>query len=335
MMRRTPWHRASSSSTITTCSVPCCGSMSVSRGALSGIIAQLPMISCRLADALSSASWRGRTMVKVVWVGSFAGSALDSTVIWPRCVLTIPRHGVALAPDPDADLAAVAVVVDRVGDEVVETDLRLAGVGEQLDPLVGVELRADAAAFGVDEHVGHVHFVALDDAAHALAQGFLVVHHHDLQRALLRLHERLAGRVVWDHRSASHDLLQAGRRVELCLMARQDDGEGGLGGVLRGVGVGLHRDLATVRLDDPARHREPETVPLPPCLVVKNGLKSLSTCSSGMPVALSETITIRHPEPGVSTWRVLDKMAKRGPSNVSSACSLGPGDPAAGLLVSR
>ena len=36
---------------------------------------------------------------------------------------------VAAAPQPDVDAAAVAVVLDRVGDEVVEDDLDLAGVG--------------------------------------------------------------------------------------------------------------------------------------------------------------------------------------------------------------
>jgi hypothetical protein len=55
-------------------------------------------------------------------------------------------------------------------------------------------------------------------------------------------------------------------------------------------------------------------------LMAKSGLKSVSTCTSGIPLALSGTITIRHREPGVSTRRVLDKMDNREPQRVSSAC---------------
>jgi len=61
-------------------------------------------------------------------------------------------------------------------------------------------------------------------------------------------------------------------------------------------------------------------MPSPAFLMAKSGLKSVSTCTSGIPLALSGTITIRHREPGVSTRRVLDKMDNREPQRVSSAC---------------
>ena len=173
--------------------------------------------------------------------------------------------------------------------EVEEQQVDGAALAE-VDEEVLAAREVAVAVGGVDEHVGDVDVVLLDDAAHALAERLLVVDHDDLQDDLLRVHEGLLATGLRLHAHATVDswspraapASSSWRGSEIVKVVNV--------GPLAGSALDSTAILPRCILTMPWVTARPRPVPLPTCLVVKNGLKSFSRCSGAMPVPVSAIV---------------------------------------------